>query len=95
MRIRLEEAESKGRYVMLDDDGSEAGRMTFSRLGKSQLIIDHTEVSGAYRGRGVGADLVERVVEDARASGRRIVPLCPFARSQFDRHPEWRDVLSG
>lgn len=94
MRIDLEETETKGRYVMVDDDGTEAARMTFSRVGNTQLIIDHTEVSDAYRGRGAGADLVERAVEDSRASGRRVIPLCPFARSQFDRHPEWRDVLS-
>lgn len=79
----------------VDDDGAEAARMTYSRLGASQLIIDHTEVSDAHRGSGLGADLVARAVEDARAAGRRIVPLCPFARSQFDRNPDWRDVLAG
>ena len=95
MRIELEDGESKGRYVIVDDDGTEAAWLTFSRLGASQLTIDHTEVSGAYRGSGAGADLVARAVDDARTSERRIVPLCPFARSQFDRHPEWHDVLVG
>jgi predicted GNAT family acetyltransferase len=94
MRIDLEETESRGRYVLRDDDGAQAAEMTFSKAGASLLIIDHTEVSDAWRGRGAGADLVARAVEDARASGRRIVPLCPFARSQFGRHPEWSDVLS-
>jgi len=42
---------------------------------------------------GVGEALVLRGVEDARAEGRKIVPLCPFAKAQIDRYPEWQDVL--
>jgi len=69
--------------------------MTFSRASAALIIIDHTEVPDALRGRGVGQALVLRAVEDARREGFRIIPLCPFARSQFERHPQWRDVLSG
>jgi len=32
-------------------------------------------------------------VEWARASGKKILPLCPFAKSVFDKKPEYRDVL--
>jgi predicted GNAT family acetyltransferase len=51
-------------------------------------------VPDALRGRSVGQALVQRAVDDARREGFRIIPLCPFAKSQFQRHPEWRDVLS-
>ena len=44
-------------------------------------------------GQGVGLKLVMRAVEDARASGKKIIPLCPFANAQFRRHSEWADVL--
>jgi predicted GNAT family acetyltransferase len=67
--------------------------MTFSKVGKAQIIIDHTEVPEAFRGQGAGLALVSRAVEDARAAGKTIIPLCPFAAAQFRRHPEWRDVL--
>lgn len=33
------------------------------------------------------------VLENARREGFKILPLCPFAKGQFERHPEWRDVL--
>ena len=33
-------------------------------------------------------------VEDARAEGRRILPLCTFAAAQFRRNPDWQDVLA-
>lgn len=89
--IRREEGESKGRYV-LRFDGHEAV-MTYSRLGAASIIIDHTEVPEALKGRGAGRALVQRGVEDARAEGRKIVPLCPFAKAQIARHPDWQDVL--
>lgn len=83
---------SGGRWVTVVD-GHEA-EMTYSRASPALIIIDHTEVPDALRGRGVGQALVQRAVDDARREGFRIIPLCPFAKGQFQRHPEWRDVLS-
>jgi len=37
--------------------------------------------------------LITRAIDDARAAGLKIIPLCPFAQAQFRRHPEWADVL--
>lgn len=91
IEITREEGETKGRYVTVVD-GHEA-EMTYSRAGATTIIIDHTGVPDALRGRGVGQALVRRGVEDARAEGRRIVPLCPFAKAQIEHHPEWQDVL--
>lgn len=91
--IRREETASKGRYVA-HLDGAEA-EMTYSRAGQAMIIIDHTEVPDAMRGRAVGQALLRRAVEDARAEGRSIIPLCPFAKAQFARTPDWRDVLQG
>ena len=89
--IKREEGESKGRYSAVVD-GHEA-EMTYSRLGTSSIIIDHTGVPDALRGRGVGQALVKRGVEDARNEGRTIIPLCPFAKALIARTPEWQDVL--
>lgn len=90
--IRIEDNGAKGRYVIVGPDGAEA-EMTFTRIGEHQIIIDHTGVPDAFRGQGAGLRLVSRAVEDARAAGKTIIPLCPFAASQFRRHPEWADVL--
>lgn len=90
--IKLEESDTKGRYVFAGPDGAEA-EMTFSKLGEHTIIIDHTGVPDAFRGQGVGLKLVTRAVEDARKDGKKIIPLCPFAAAQFKRHPEWADVL--
>lgn len=89
--IEREEGPSKGRYVVRQD-GAEA-EMTYSRAGESTIIIDHTFVPDELRGRSIGQALVRRAVLDARAEGRSIVPLCPYAKAQIARHPEWQDVL--
>jgi uncharacterized protein len=90
--IEREEGSSKGRYIVRLE-GREA-EMTYSRAGDSMIIIDHTEVPASMRGRSVGQALVRRAVADARAEGRSVVPLCPFAKAQLSRHPEWQDVLA-
>lgn len=93
IEITLEETDTKGRYSTTVD-GHEA-EMTYSRAGDATIIIDHTFVPDALRGRGIGEALVQRGVEDARAQGRSIIPLCPFAKAQIERHSEWQDVLQG
>ncbi|WP_341860933.1 GNAT family N-acetyltransferase [Gymnodinialimonas sp. 57CJ19] len=91
IKITRDEGETKGRYAAVVD-GHEA-ELTYSRLGDASIIINHTGVPAALGGRGVGQALVKRSVEDARAEGRKIVPLCPFAKAQIAKHPEWQDVL--
>ena len=91
-KIEIEDTGSKGRYFLRGPDGAVA-EMTFSKVGEHRIIIDHTEVPEAFRGQGAGLKLVTRAVEDARAAGKKIIPLCPFANAQFRRHPEWADVL--
>ncbi|RLQ88050.1 GNAT family N-acetyltransferase [Notoacmeibacter ruber] len=91
IEINREEGETKGRYIARID-GHEA-EMTYSRVGQGSIIIDHTGVPDSLRGRGVGEALVKRGVEDARAESRTIIPLCPFAKAQIERHSDWQDVL--
>ena len=90
--IKLEEGQSKGRYFLRSPQGAVA-EMTFSKVGEHMIIIDHTEVPDAFRGQGVGLRLVARAVEDMRAAGKKIIPLCPFAKSVFEKTPEFQDVL--
>lgn len=91
IRIEREEGETKGRYFVRID-GAEA-EMTYSRAGAKMIIIDHTGVPDALRGRNLGLILVRRAVEDARAEGRKILPLCPFAKAIIAKHSEFHDVL--
>ncbi|WP_377290733.1 GNAT family N-acetyltransferase [Rhizobium sp. SG2393] len=92
MDIHTNEDGAHGRYSVTVD-GHEA-EMTYSRTSPHLIIIDHTGVPDALRGKGVGQALAQHAVEAARAGGWKIMPLCPFMRAQMQRHPEWQDVAN-
>lgn len=90
--IVREDGDTRGRYVAVID-GHEA-ELTYSKLGDSgNVIADHTGVPDELGGRGVGSALVQALVEDARSGGFRIMPLCPFVKARYQKHPEWSDVM--
>lgn len=91
MNIDRKDDGHKGAFVV-ERDGQRLATMTYS-LGGDIVIIDHTEVDDALRGTGAGKQLVAAAVAWARSEHRRIMPLCPFAKSVFDRTPEFKDVL--
>ncbi|WP_264551289.1 GNAT family N-acetyltransferase [Flavobacterium sp. N2038] len=80
-------------YFEAVEDGKEAGKMTYTWAGDSKFIIDHTEVNPEFNGKGVGKKLVMAAVEYARTNNLKIIPLCPFAKSVFDKVQEIHDVL--
>ncbi len=92
MDILDEESGAHGRYSVTVD-GHEA-EMTYSRASPHLVIVDHTGVPDALRGRGVGQALSAHAVEQARAGGWKIIPLCPFFKAQATRHPDWNDVVN-
>ena len=67
-------------------DGQLAELMYRTRAGR--LILVHTEVPEALGGRGLGGELVRAGIRKAAAEGMTVVPLCPFARSWLERHPD-------
>ena len=67
--------------------------LTFFFADEDKIIIDHTEVNSGNEGKGFGKKMLTKTVEYAREKGIKIIPLCPFAKSVFDKVPEFRDVL--
>ena len=92
MDVKREDGPTGGRYLVTID--GHTAEMTYSKAGATRIIIDHTGVPDALRGKGAGQALVQRAVEHARAAGIKIIPLCPFAKAQIEKHPEWQDVLA-
>ncbi|MFN7258327.1 MAG: GNAT family N-acetyltransferase [Cyclobacteriaceae bacterium] len=93
MDIKQIEHGSKGAFV-IDDGFERLAEMTYSKSGEKIIIIDHTDVSDKLRGQGAGKQLVVKAVEYARINHIKILQLCPFARSVFDKSPELSDVLN-
>ncbi|WP_270089810.1 GNAT family N-acetyltransferase [Sphingobacterium sp. SYP-B4668] len=92
MEIKHIKDTQKGYFSMIDNE-KEAGRVTYTHAGDTKIIIDHTDVSDAYRGQSIGKKIVLEIVSYARENNIKILPLCPFAKSVFDKTPEIKDVL--
>jgi predicted GNAT family acetyltransferase len=92
MEIQQEDNGNRGEFYVTRD-GSRVARMVYSWRGTDRMIIEHTEVGEVLKGQGAGRQMVMKAVEFAREKHIKIVPLCPFARTVFDKTAEIRDVL--
>jgi predicted GNAT family acetyltransferase len=95
MLIQQKQDGSKGSFYV-EENGVQLAEMTYSMTGDNLMIIDHTEVADELRGKNVGYQLVKTAVEYARTNNMKILPLCPFAHSVFQKKKdEFGDVLRG
>ena len=90
--VQLRIYDNKGAFY-IEIEGIQEAMMTFVFAGEDKIIIDHTEVNPGNEGKGFGKKMVTKAVEFAREKGIKIVPLCPFVKSFFDKTSEFRDVL--
>jgi hypothetical protein len=92
MEINQSDNGLKGSFFIAQE-GVRASEMTYVWAGTDRIIIDHTDVGPSLKGKNAGKQMLLKAVEFAREKGISIIPLCPFAKSVFDRLPEIRDVL--
>ena len=90
--IQHQEQDAKGAFT-IENSGQRLAEMTYSRTNATMVIVDHTEVDPSLSGQGVGRELLGALVQWARATRTKVVPLCPFAKAQFDKDVAIRDVL--
>jgi hypothetical protein len=90
--VKLELNDKNG-YFYIEVDGKVEAKMTFVFAGDAKIIIDHTEVYEGNNGKGYGKMMVTKAVEFSRGKNMKIIPLCPFAKSVFDKNSEYQDVL--
>ncbi|MDR0252254.1 MAG: N-acetyltransferase [Brucellaceae bacterium] len=95
INMSIEEIDARhGRYVARIDGVEGETEITFTRRAHGVISADHTGAPDSMRGTGAAAALVTYMVEDARKNGFRILPLCPYVRAQYRRHPDWADVMT-
>lgn len=91
MRHTVEDNPERNRYE-LRVDGDLAGWAEYLPGGDS-TIIAHTEIASAYEGKGLGGELVAGTLDRIRASGKTVIPTCPFAAGYIREHPEYADLV--
>ena len=62
----------------------EPGRITFL----------HAETDASLRRQGIASQLAAGALDDARAQGLAVVPLCPFIVDFIDGHPDYQDLVT-
>lgn len=85
--------ENKGGYFKAVNEGKTAAIMNYAWAGPGKIVIEHTEVKPDYSGQGLGKDLVFAAVDYARLQKVKVLPLCPFAKSIFNKNESLNDVL--
>jgi len=73
-------------------DDELAGFVEYHDHDKTRAFL-HTETKPAFEGRGLASELIHHVLDEARASGRQVLPYCPFVRGYIERHPDYLDLV--
>jgi uncharacterized protein len=58
------------------------------------ISADHTDAPAELKGTGVAGALVDFLIADARERRFKIIPLCPYVRARYAKHPDWQDVMT-
>jgi len=81
------------RRYRLEDNGEEVAYAEVDPIGAESILIKHTEVDAKFEGKGYGSAILRGILEAARAQGKNVMPICPFAASFMRGHPEYHDLL--
>lgn len=77
----------------LHRDGTMVGLATYRRQG-DRIVIPHVETFPEHRGQGYAARLVDGALDQIRATGAKVVPLCPFAAAHIQDNPRHHDLVA-
>jgi predicted GNAT family acetyltransferase len=79
-------------HYELHVDGQLAGWIVY-RDAPDVVTMVHTEIEPEWEGHGLGSVLAAGSLDDVRARGLKVRPLCPFVAAYIERHPEYADLV--
>ncbi|MEU7646526.1 GNAT family N-acetyltransferase [Streptomyces huasconensis] len=82
--------DARHRYEILVG-GTSAGFTAYRDRG-DRRVFHHTEIGDDFAGQGLASVLVREALSDVRASGKRIVPVCPYVAKFLTKHAEFDDI---
>lgn len=80
------------RYELLVE-GELAGFAQYKALS-TRIVFTHTEILPAFRNHGYSSRLIQAALDDVRAMGKNVVPVCPAVAAFLRAHPEYGDLLT-
>ena len=91
MSFTVVDVPEKERFEARDEAGELAGVLTYQLTGP---IIAYTHTRSFEEHSGAGSALAKAAMEDAKAKGRTVVPICPFLSEWLTRHPEYEPLVA-
>ena len=86
--ILLEIKKGVKSFYVGDNEEESLAKMEFVYNG-DVITIDHTFVSEQLRGQNVGRQLLEKIVNLARETNKKIVPICPYAKAELNKNDKY------
>lgn len=83
--LKVTDNQAEGRFEATLD--GHLGVLEYQLQG-DRLQLDHTEVAEELGGRGVAGRLVAAAVDRAAEEGLTVIPVCSYARTWLERHPD-------
>lgn len=85
----------ENRFYKNDEAGNLIAEITYVPSGEDKVLVDHTFVDPSLRGQGVAEQLVDCTVQEMKNEGKKIVPVCPYVVTLFERKPEkYQDIMA-
>jgi predicted GNAT family acetyltransferase len=73
--------------------GDELAGFTVYQPRPEYYSFVHTEIDPAFGGRGLASILIKRALDEMRARGIAILPICPFVLRYISRHHDYLDLV--
>jgi hypothetical protein len=90
--VRVTRNDTRSRYEGRIGD-TLVGVADFHLVGNT-VVITHTGTDPEWRGQGVAGQLTRRALDDIRAGGQRVQPVCPYTEHYIEEHPAYADLLA-
>jgi predicted GNAT family acetyltransferase len=85
--------EASNKFFIGETEETALAEITFDIDQEMNLIINHTRVDISLRGHGIAEQLLEKVVEKARTTKVKVVPICSYAAKKMIGNEKYKDIL--
>lgn len=89
----MEIKKGTNKFYIGDSEERPLAQIILTDMDKEIIKIEHTYVYEELKGKGVGKILVKKVVDFALLNNKKIIPVCEYAKKEFDKNEEYTSVL--
>ena len=73
-------------------NGRDAGYADYIQ-GDGVRDFHHTVIDPEFRGQGLSKPLIQAALDDTRAAGDKVRPLCSAVAGFIEKHPEYQNLV--